>query len=294
MGVKSHRESRCCAAASFSQGFCSPAHRNALRARNRTADGAPATGPDRRVVSKFCLGAMMFGAWGNRDHDESIEVVHAALDAGSTSLTPPTTMGRAGRRGSSARRSRRPGDDVILATKFHKRWQGIPTGRATAPLDDPRHRGSLRRLGADWIRPVPVHHINPPTDIEGSAVGAERSTCTRARVRLARNLHVPGSRDASRRDGWRPNRRLQRFVTERLPHTRSSSPHHRGRRPADVRAPRHGCSCPTRPLAAGLRSLAAQHKDTGRLILLARRPTARALRSLPAGEPSASSTPPRR
>jgi aryl-alcohol dehydrogenase-like predicted oxidoreductase len=33
-------------------------------------------------VSSFCLGAMMFGAWGNPDHDESIEIIHAALDAG--------------------------------------------------------------------------------------------------------------------------------------------------------------------------------------------------------------------
>src|SRR5215212_5007541 len=33
-------------------------------------------------VSPLCLGAMMFGAWGNPDHDESIDVIHAALDAG--------------------------------------------------------------------------------------------------------------------------------------------------------------------------------------------------------------------
>ena len=33
-------------------------------------------------VSKLCLGAMMFGAWGNNDQDESIRIIHAALDAG--------------------------------------------------------------------------------------------------------------------------------------------------------------------------------------------------------------------
>ena len=33
-------------------------------------------------VSRYCLGAMMFGAWGNRDHDDSIRIIHAALDAG--------------------------------------------------------------------------------------------------------------------------------------------------------------------------------------------------------------------
>ena len=33
-------------------------------------------------VSPLCLGTMMFGAWGNRDHDDSIRVIHRALDAG--------------------------------------------------------------------------------------------------------------------------------------------------------------------------------------------------------------------
>jgi aryl-alcohol dehydrogenase-like predicted oxidoreductase len=33
-------------------------------------------------VSPLCLGAMMFGAWGNTDQDESIRIIHRALDAG--------------------------------------------------------------------------------------------------------------------------------------------------------------------------------------------------------------------
>ena len=33
-------------------------------------------------VSQMCLGAMMFGAFGNPDHDASIEIIHRALDAG--------------------------------------------------------------------------------------------------------------------------------------------------------------------------------------------------------------------
>ena len=34
------------------------------------------------LVSPLCLGAMMFGDWGNKDHDESIRIIHRALDAG--------------------------------------------------------------------------------------------------------------------------------------------------------------------------------------------------------------------
>ena len=33
-------------------------------------------------VSPLCLGAMMFGAWGNPYHDDSIRIIHRALDAG--------------------------------------------------------------------------------------------------------------------------------------------------------------------------------------------------------------------
>ena len=33
-------------------------------------------------VSKFCLGAMMFGAWGNPDHDDCVAMMHKAFDAG--------------------------------------------------------------------------------------------------------------------------------------------------------------------------------------------------------------------
>ena len=33
-------------------------------------------------VSALCLGAMMFGAWGNTDHDESVSMIHRTLDAG--------------------------------------------------------------------------------------------------------------------------------------------------------------------------------------------------------------------
>ena len=33
-------------------------------------------------VSRLCLGTMMFGAWGETDHEKSIRVIHRAIDAG--------------------------------------------------------------------------------------------------------------------------------------------------------------------------------------------------------------------
>ncbi len=56
-------------------------------------------------VSQLCLGAMMLGGFGNHDHDDSIKIIHRALDAGSTSSTPPTSTPVASLRRSWARRS---------------------------------------------------------------------------------------------------------------------------------------------------------------------------------------------
>jgi aryl-alcohol dehydrogenase-like predicted oxidoreductase len=33
-------------------------------------------------VSPLCLGAMMFGAWGETDHDVAVSIIHRALDSG--------------------------------------------------------------------------------------------------------------------------------------------------------------------------------------------------------------------
>ena len=33
-------------------------------------------------VSQLCLGAMMFGAFGNPDHDDAVQIIRKALDAG--------------------------------------------------------------------------------------------------------------------------------------------------------------------------------------------------------------------
>ena len=33
-------------------------------------------------VSEYCLGAMMFGPWGNADHADCVRMTHRAFDAG--------------------------------------------------------------------------------------------------------------------------------------------------------------------------------------------------------------------
>src|ERR1039458_3930236 len=88
-------------------------------------------------VSQLCLGAMMFGAFGNTDHDDAVRIIHKALDAGINFIDTAdgysageseVILGKAltgGRR-----------DNVVLAVKF-----GLPMDQ------DPNHRGAGRR----WI-----------------------------------------------------------------------------------------------------------------------------------------------
>src|SRR5271169_6339682 len=88
-------------------------------------------------VTPLCLGAMMFGGWGNPDHDESVRIIHAALDAGINFIDTADVYSAGeseeivGRALAGGRR-----DNVILATKVHGTMG-----------DDPNEFGNTRR----WI-----------------------------------------------------------------------------------------------------------------------------------------------
>ena len=119
-------------------------------------------------VSKLCLGAMMFGAWGEPDHPESMRIIHAALDAG-INFIDTADVYSAGESEEIVGKALAGGkrDDVFLATKV-----GFPMG------DDPRQRGasrrriirgvedSLRRLNTDWIDLYQIHRPDPHTDVD--------------------------------------------------------------------------------------------------------------------------------
>ena len=118
-------------------------------------------------VSALCLGAMMFGDWGTKDHDESIRIIHRALDVGINFIDTADvySAGESEEIVGKAIAGRR--DDIVLATKFHS-----PMG------DDVNQRGngrrwiitevenSLRRLQTDWIDLYQVHRYDPAIDLE--------------------------------------------------------------------------------------------------------------------------------
>jgi aryl-alcohol dehydrogenase-like predicted oxidoreductase len=72
-------------------------------------------------VSKLCLGTMMFGAWGNTDHDDSIRIIHTALDAGVNFIDTADVYSAGeseeiiGKAPEGAPRRRRPGHEVLHA-----------------------------------------------------------------------------------------------------------------------------------------------------------------------------------
>jgi aryl-alcohol dehydrogenase-like predicted oxidoreductase len=118
-------------------------------------------------VSEYALGTMMFGAMGNTDHDESVRMIHTALDAGINFLDSADvySAGESEVIVGKALKGRR--EHVVLATKF-----ALPMG------EDPNHRGgsprwikqavenSLSRLGTDYIDLYQMHRPDPDTDID--------------------------------------------------------------------------------------------------------------------------------
>lgn len=118
-------------------------------------------------VSPYCLGAMMFGAVGNADHEDSILIIHKALDAGINFIDTADfySRGESEEIVGKALKGRR--DDVVLATKAN-----LPMGT------DPNQQGnsrrwlvravedSLRRLQTDYIDLFQIHRPAPDTDLE--------------------------------------------------------------------------------------------------------------------------------
>jgi aryl-alcohol dehydrogenase-like predicted oxidoreductase len=177
-------------------------------------------------VSPLCLGAMMFGAWGEPDHDTSIAVIHQALDAGINFVDTADvySLGESevivGKALAGGRR-----DGVILATKFHNPMDG-PIG---SPGGDPNKRGnsrrwiiqevenSLRRLRTDWIDLYQVHRPEADTELE-ETLSALTDLQRQGKIRAFGSSTYPAHQVVEAQ--WVSERRgLGRFVTEQPPYS---------------------------------------------------------------------------
>ena len=164
-------------------------------------------------VSELCLGTMMFGEWGTTDHDQSIRIIHRALDAGITFVDTADVYsgGESEVIVGKALAGRR--DDIGLATK------------AFMPMSDNlNHRGSsrrwiireaedsLRRLGTDWIDLYQIHRWDPQTDLD-ETLGALSDLVHQGKIRYFGHSTFPASAIVEAQ--WTAQRRnRERFVTE--------------------------------------------------------------------------------
>jgi aryl-alcohol dehydrogenase-like predicted oxidoreductase len=170
-------------------------------------------------VSPLCLGAMMFGAWGNTDHDESISIIQRALDSGINFIDTADVYARGESEeivGKALAGGRR--EHVVLATKVHGTMG-----------DDPNERGnsrrwimqevenSLRRLQTDWIDLYQIHRPEPDTDID-ETLGALTDLVRAGKVRYIGSSTFPASQIVEAQ--WVAERRVrERFVCEQPPYS---------------------------------------------------------------------------
>lgn len=192
--------------------------------------GHRALGGTGMQVSPLCLGTMMFGAWGERDHKASIAIIHRALDAGINFIDTADFYSQGESEvivGQALAGGRR--DSVILATKFHNQM-GIPVDWPIGkPAGDPNQRGnsrrwivkavdnSLRRLGTDWIDLYQVHRPDPATDIE-ETLSALTDLQRAGKIRAFGSSTFPAHEVVEAQ--WVSERRgLGRFVTEQPPYS---------------------------------------------------------------------------
>jgi aryl-alcohol dehydrogenase-like predicted oxidoreductase len=118
-------------------------------------------------VSEIALGAMMFGAMGNTDHDDSIRIIRDALEAGINFVDTADVYshGESEEIVGKALKGRR--DEVVLATKF-----ALPMGEdanrsgGSARWIKLAVEASLRRLDTDWIDLYQMHRPDHATDID--------------------------------------------------------------------------------------------------------------------------------
>lgn len=169
-------------------------------------------------VSPYCLGAMMFGAVGNADHDDCIQIIHKALDAGINFVDTADAYSRGESEEIVGKALKGRRDTIVLATKAH-----LPMG------DDPNQRGnsrrwlvreledSLRRLQTDHVDLYQIHRPSPDTDVE-ETLSALTDLMRAGKVRAIGSSTFPASEIVEAQ--WIAERRgLARFRSEQPPYS---------------------------------------------------------------------------
>ena len=169
-------------------------------------------------VSPLCLGAMMFGAWGNPGKG-SVSVIHRALDAGINFIDTADVYSRGESEeivGKALAGGRR--DNVVLATKVHGKMGEDPNEFGNSRRWITREvENSLRRLGTDWIDLYQIHRPEEDTDID-ETLGVLTDLVRAGKVRYIGSSTFPASQIVEAQ--WVAERRgRERFVCEQPPYS---------------------------------------------------------------------------
>jgi aryl-alcohol dehydrogenase-like predicted oxidoreductase len=170
-------------------------------------------------VTPLCLGAMMFGEWGNPDHDESVRIIHRALDAGINFIDTADVYSRGESEEIVAKAlagGRR--DNVVLATKVHGTMGDDVNEYGNSRRWIIREvENSLRRLRTDWIDIYQIHRPEPDTDID-ETLGALSDLIRAGKVRTIGSSTFPASAIVEAQ--WVAERRgRERFMCEQPPYS---------------------------------------------------------------------------
>ncbi|MFJ4923398.1 aldo/keto reductase [Streptomyces sp. NPDC088725] len=170
-------------------------------------------------VSPLCLGTMMFGPRGNPDHDDSVRIIHRALDSG-INFVDTADVYSAGESevivGKALAGARR--DNVVLATKFHGGMGDDPNQQGNSRRWIVREvENSLRRLGTDWIDLYQVHRPSPGTDFD-ETLGALSDLVHQGKIRYIGTSTFQPSEIVEGQ--WTAERRgRERVVSEQPPYS---------------------------------------------------------------------------
>jgi len=169
-------------------------------------------------VSTYCLGAMMFGQWGNPDHDDCIAMMHKAFDAG-INFVDTADVYSAGESEvivGKAVKGRR--DDVVIATKFMGAMGQDPNQQDGSRRWIIREcENSLRRLDIDYIDLYQMHRPSVIADID-ETLGALSDLVHQGKVRSIGHSTFPADHIVEAQ--WTAEKRgRERFVSEQPPYS---------------------------------------------------------------------------
>ena len=170
-------------------------------------------------VSAHCLGAMMFGSWGNTDHDDCVRIIHRALDAGINFVDTADIYGWGESEEIVGKALKDKRDGVVLATKVHG-----PMGKGQNERGNSRLwimqevENSLRRLGVDHIDLYQIHRPEPGVTNLEETLGALTDLVRQGKIRYAGCSTFPAWQIVE--SHWVSERRgLTRFVCEQPPYS---------------------------------------------------------------------------